>query len=121
MNKLILIGRLTKDPEARYSQNGTCVANFTLAVDRRKESEDGTSADFINCVAFGKTGELVENYLNKGKLVAVSGSIQTRSYTTSDGDKRYVTEAIVNELQFLSKKDNTADGIEFKEDEDCPF
>ena len=91
MNKVILMGRLTRDPEVRYSQSDTpmAIARYSLAVDRRgtRNSGDGQTADFINCVAFGRNGEFAEKYLRKGTKIAVTGRIQTGSYTNKDGVK----------------------------------
>ena len=94
MNKVMLIGRLVKDPELRFAQGtGTAIANFTVAVDRRFPSKDGQKeADFIPVVVFGKIAETVANYTSKGKLIGVSGRIQTRTYDAQDGSKRYVTK-----------------------------
>lgn len=103
MNKVILMGRLTKDPEVRYTQsdNSTCIASFTIAVDRRYKGEQ--TADFINCVAFGKLGEHVEKYYRKGMKTALSGRLQVRNYTR-DGQKVYVTEVVAEEMEFAESK-----------------
>ena len=100
------MGRLTKDPEVRYTQgdNSMCIASFTIAVDRRFKGEQ--SADFINCVAFGKLGEHVEKYYRKGLKTALTGRIQTRNYTNRDGQKVYVTEVVVEELEFAESKNS---------------
>lgn len=105
MNKAILIGRLTKDPEIRYAQNGnqTAVAKYALAVDRKFKSND-QSADFINCVAFGKSAEFAEKYLRKGIKIAVVGRIQTGSYMNRDGKKVYTTDVVVEEQEFVESK-----------------
>jgi single-strand DNA-binding protein len=104
LNKVVLIGRLTKDPELRFTPGaGTAVATFSLAVDRRIKKEGQAEADFINCVAFGKTAEIMAQYLNKGRLVGVSGSIRTGSYEAKDGTRRYTTDVYVEEFQFLEK------------------
>lgn len=105
MNKVILMGRLTRDPEIRYTQGekSTCIANFSLAVDRRYKTDD-QSADFINCVAFGKLGEHVEKYYHKGMKTALFGRIQTRNYTNKDDQKVYVTEVVVEEMEFAESK-----------------
>ena len=98
MNKAILMGRLTRDPEVRYSQgdNQMAIARYTLAVDRRfNRNNDENTADFIPCVAFGKAGEFAERYFRKGTKIAVTGRIQTGSYTNKDGVKVYTTEVIV--------------------------
>ena len=107
MNRVILMGRLTRDPEVRYSQgeNATAVVRYTLAVDRRfNRNNDGQTADFINCVAFGKTGEFAEKYLHKGIKIAVTGRIQTGSYTNKDGVKVYTTEVVVEDHEFAESK-----------------
>lgn len=107
MNKTILIGRLTKDPEVRYSNgaNGsTAVARYTLAVDRKFKQEGQQTADFINCVAFGKLGEFAEKYLHQGTKIAITGRIQTGSYTNKDGQKVYTTDVVVEEQEFCESK-----------------
>lgn len=101
MNKVVLMGRLTKDPEARYS-NDMCITRYTLAVDRRFSKDN--EADFIPCVAFGKAGEHAEKYYRKGLKVAVSGRIQTGSYTNRDGQKVYTTEVVIEEQEFAESK-----------------
>jgi len=105
MNKVTLIGRLTKDPELKFTPGtGTAVANFTIAVDRRLPNKDGQrEADFISVVVWGKIAENTANYMSKGKLIAISGRIQARSYDAKDGTKRYVTEVVAEEVQFLEK------------------
>jgi single-strand DNA-binding protein len=106
MNKVILMGRLTRDPEVRYSQgeNATAVARYTLAVNRRFSREGEQTADFINCVAFGRAGEFAEKYLRKGTKITVSGRIQTGSYTNKDGVKVYTTDVVVDEQEFAESK-----------------
>ena len=126
MNHVTLIGRLTKDPEVRYTQSGTPVGSFTLAVDRRVAKDKPKEADFIPCVVWGKMADgVVKNYCYKGKQVAVEGRIQVRSYDAKDGTKRYVTEVIVNELELLDGKSDGAgrsgDGYKQLTDEDIPF
>lgn len=102
MNKVVLIGRLTKDPELKFTPgNGTAVATFTLAVDRRFSKDGNREADFVPVVVWGKQAESTANYMSKGKLIGVSGRIQTRSYEGKDGIRRYVTEVIAEEVQFL--------------------
>lgn len=107
MNKVILMGRLTRDPEVRYSQgeNSTAVARYTLAVDRRyrKEGEEKT-ADFINCVTFGRNAEVTEKYFRKGVKVAITGRIQTGSYTNKERQKVYTTDVVVEEQEFAESK-----------------
>ena len=112
MNKVILMGRLTREPEVRYAQgeNSMAIARFSLAVDRRRQnSADGQTADFINIVAFGKLGEFAEKYLHKGTKVALSGRIQTGSYTNKDGVKVYTTDIIAEDIEFAESK-NSAGG-----------
>lgn len=106
MNKVILMGRLTRDPEISYSQNGnnTCIARYTLAVDRRFKQEGGQEADFISCVAFGKSAEFTEKYLHKGTKIAVTGRIETGSYTNKDGVKVYTTTVMIEEQEFAESK-----------------
>jgi single-strand DNA-binding protein len=107
MNKVVLMGRLTRDPEIRYSQgeNATAVARYTLAVDRRfKRQGDEQAADFIGCVSFGKTAEFIERYLKQGTKVAISGRIQTGSYTNKEGQKVYTTDVIAEEVEFAESK-----------------
>ena len=106
MNKVIMIGRLVKDPDIRYSQgaNTTCVARYTLAVDRKFKQEGQPNADFINCIAFGKLGEFAEKYLHKGVKIAVTGRIQTGSYKNKDGNTVYTTDVVVEEQEFCESK-----------------
>lgn len=107
MNKAILVGRMVRDPELKNTNSGKAVANFTLAIDRRFKNKDGQKeADFINCQAWGKTAEVLGQYTQKGSRVGVVGRLQVRSYDAQDGTKRWVTEVVVEELEFLeSKKD----------------
>ena len=110
MNRVILMGRLTRNPDIRYSQSGDnmAIARFTLAVDRRgRKSENGSdqqTADFISCVCFGKTAEFVDKYLRQGTKIAVTGRIQTGSYTNRDGQKVYTTEVVLDEIEFAESK-----------------
>lgn len=107
MNKVILMGRLTRDPEVRYSQGeqATAIARYTLAVDRRfRRDNDQQTADFINCVAFGRSGEFAEKYFHKGLKVVVTGRIQTGSYTNQEGQKVYTTDVVVEEQEFAESK-----------------
>ena len=106
MNKVVLMGRLTRDPEVRYSQgeNPLAIARFTLAVDRRSRRDGEQSADFINCVVFGRSAEFAEKYFRQGMRVSVSGRIQTGSYTNRDGVKVYTTEVVVEEQEFAESK-----------------
>lgn len=134
MNLVVLIGRLTRDPDLKYLPGtGTAVATFTLAVNREfsktqkqeREANGQQTADFINIVAFGKIAENVANYLQKGQLTAVSGRLQTRSYEGKDGIRRYVTEVIASQVEFLERKerhnDFDIDGFESVDDELLPF
>ena len=99
---------MVKDPDIRYSQgaNTTCVARYTLAADRKFKQEGQPTADFINCIAFGKLGEFAEKYLHKGTKIAVVGRIQTGSYTNKDGQKVYTTDVVVEEQEFCESKSN---------------
>ena len=103
MNKVILIGRLTVDPEIRQTNSGKKVASYRLAVDRNVKTEGQPEADFINCTAWGKTGEFAEKYLHKGMKIAIEGRIQTGSYE-KDGQKHYTTEIIVDRHEFCESK-----------------
>ncbi len=116
MNKVILMGRLTRDPEVRYSQGEQpiAVARYTLAVDRRFTRHDdpnAQTADFIGCIAFGKSGEFAEKYLHKGTKICVTGRIQTGSYTNKDGVKVYTTDVVVEEHEFAESR-NASSGNE---------
>ncbi len=120
MNKVILMGRLTKDPDVRYSQNSEnrmCIARYTLAVDRRftrgSNNGDQQTADFIGCVAFGKSGEFAEKYLHKGTKIAITGRIQTGSYTNKDGQKVYTTDVVVEDQEFAESKNANGGGGNF--------
>lgn len=106
MNKVILMGRLTRDPEVRYSQGDTptAIARYTLAVDRRARKDGEASADFISCVAFGKSAEFAEKYLHKGTKLVITGRIQTGSYTNKDGQKVYTTDVVVEDQEFAESK-----------------
>ena len=113
MNKVILMGRLTRDPEVRYSQGESpmAIARYTLAVDRRfNRNNDEQTADFIGCVAFGRAGEFAEKYFRKGTKVAITGRIQTGSYTNKDGVKVYTTDVVVEEQEFAESKNSNAGG-----------
>lgn len=129
MNKVALMGRLTRDPETRYTQTtNKLVATFTLAVNRKYAKENEQTADFINIVAWNKTGEFVSKYFKKGMQVGVIGRINTRDYEDKDNIKRYITEVIAEEVYFAdSKKDNITDtfgpNINFfeEDDTDLPF
>ena len=107
MNKVVLIGRLTKDVETRYSGE-MAIARYSLAVDRRGKKDSEQTTDFINCVAFGRNGEFAEKYLKKGTKIAVTGRIQTGSYTDKDGKKVYTTEVVAEEHEFVESKGSGA-------------
>lgn len=108
MNKVVLIGRITKDPELRFIPgSGVAVCTFSIAVDRRKVKDKEQVTDFFKIVVWGKQGENVANYMSKGKLIGISGRIENRSYEGNDGIKRYVTEIVAEEVQFLEKKSDT--------------
>ena len=106
MNKVILMGRLTRDPEVRYSQgdNATAIARFTLAVERRIKRDNEASADFINCISFGRSAEFAEKYFRKGTKIVICGRIQTGSYTNKDGQKVYTTDIVIEEQDFAESK-----------------
>lgn len=127
MNKTMIIGRLTRDPEIKYTQGGTGVININLAVERRFKKEGQPDADFIPVVIWGKQAETTAKYTAKGKLIAVSGRIQTRNYEHQDGYKVYVTEIVAEEVQFLEylNNNNSSSGnsnmYEEINDGDIPF
>lgn len=130
MNNIMLIGRATKDPELKYLPNGgTAVATFSLAVDKQlskekkqeAEANGQPTADFINIVVWGKQAESVANYLGKGKLVAIRGRIQTRNWDAQDGTKRYATEVVAEQVQFLEWKDKDNSQPTKSYNEDVPF
>jgi len=106
MNKVILCGRLTKDPDVRYTSGATqmCISKFTIAVDRKFKKDGEPTADFINCVSFGKIAEFGEKYFKKGIKIIVSGRIQTGSYTNKEGQKVYTTDVVVEEQEFAESK-----------------
>ena len=106
MNKVILIGRLTKDPELRYAAgSGTAVCRFTVAINRQFKKDE---TDFINCVAFGKIGETIAQYITRGRQIAVTGAIRTGSYDAQDGTKRYTTDVAVESFEFIGNSNNNA-------------
>ncbi|MBF2642716.1 single-stranded DNA-binding protein [Listeria seeligeri] len=111
MNRVVLVGRLTKDPDLRYTPAGVAVATFTLAVNRTFTNQQGErEADFINCVVWRKPAENVANFLKKGSLTGVDGRVQTRNYEGNDGKRVYVTEIVAESVQFLEPKNNNAEG-----------
>ena len=130
MNKAVIIGRLTKEPTLVFAQGtGNAVTTFTVAVNRRFKREGQPEADFIPVVVFGKTAEACANYTSKGKLISVSGGIQTRTYDAKDGTKKYVTEVIADEVDFLewadkqegNKAPNQENDITPVDDSEIPF
>jgi len=135
LNRVVLIGRLTKDPELRYSPSGVAVTNFTLAIDRKfKNAQGEKETDFIPCVMFKQLAELCANYLAKGKLASVDGRIQVRTYNDKDGQKHWITEVVAEDVHFLSPKDGGSGspesptstgkgsfGHEVNLDDDIPF
>jgi len=109
LNRVVLVGRLTRDPELRYTPNGVAVANFTLAVNRPFSNQQGErDADFINCVVWRKPAENVANFLKKGSLAGVDGRVQTRSYDNNEGRRVFVTEIVAESVQFLEPKSSQA-------------
>lgn len=130
LNRIVLIGRLTKDPELRYTPNGKAVAGFTLAVDRPFKNKQGErETDFINIVVWGSQAENCANYLSKGKLAAVDGRLQIRTFDGQDGQRRWVTEVVADNVRFLSPKGgsessvgpgNMGNEVDFSDD-DIPF
>ena len=119
MNRVILVGRLTRDPELRNTNSGVPVASFTIAVNRTFASANGErEADFINCIAFNKQAENLQKFIKKGGLVGVDGRIQTRNYNAADGSKRYVTEVICENVHFLEPKSSGANQNSFPEYDD---
>jgi single-strand DNA-binding protein len=136
MNKIILIGRLSKDPELKFVPGtGTAITSFSIAVNRNfKNAQGNYEADFINCTAFLKTAENIANNFKKGNQIAIEGRLQVRNYQAQDGTKKYITEVVVNEFQFLDKKDgnnqphndvpqgtNNDTGFAPVEDDEIPF
>jgi single-strand DNA-binding protein len=129
LNRVILIGRLTKDPELRYTQNGTAVASFTLAVNRMRTNQQGErEADFIPIVVWQKQAENCANYIGKGSLVAVEGRLQVRTYDDKEGQRRWITEVVGENVRFLDKRESgggqgikgLGNEVDFNED-DIPF
>lgn len=113
MNKVILMGRLTRDPDIRYTTGDSqmTVARYTLAVDRRRKANEGEqAADFISCVAFGRSAEFAEKYLKQGTKIAITGRIQTGSYTNKEGNKVYTTDVIVEDQEFAESKAASGNG-----------
>ncbi len=116
MNKVLLIGRITKDPEIRYSQNGTPQVLFTLAVDRGVRDNNGQrQADFISCVAWRGQADFISRYIRKGYLMSVEGRIQTRNYQGQDGQMRYVTEVVLDAVENLTPRQDDAQGASYQQ------
>ncbi|MCI9292974.1 MAG: single-stranded DNA-binding protein [Erysipelotrichaceae bacterium] len=111
INRVVLVGRITKDPELRKTQSGASVVSFTLACNRRNKQEGQPDADFINCQAWGKTAEVICQYVFKGHLLGLEGRIQTRSYDDKDGKRVYVTEVVADSVQFLESKKQAENGV----------
>ena len=117
LNKVILIGRTTRDVDFRRTSNGTPVASFTLALDNRFVLKDGKpTTDFINCIAWNKTAETMDKYVKKGMLIAVEGRLQTRNYENKDGNKVYVTEVVCDNMRMLETKNNNTSSSTYLED-----
>lgn len=104
MNNVVLVGRLTRDPDVRYTDGGLTIARFSLAVDRRFKKDDGPTADFPNIVAFGKTAEFIEKYFHKGMKIGLQGRIQTGSYENQEGTKVYTTDVVAENCEFVESK-----------------
>lgn len=121
MNKWLGIGRLTAEPEVRYSQgeNPLCIARYRLAIDRKYKKEGEQEADFISCIAFGKQGEFAEKYLHKGMKIGVEGRIQTGSYTNKDGQKVYTTDIVVEAHEFCESKGTASSPAPHNDDDDA--
>ncbi len=121
MNKVILMGRLTRDPEVRYSQgeNATAIARYNLAVDRRfKREGDTQTADFINCISFGKAAEIIEKYVHKGTKLIIEGRIQTGNYTNKEGVKIYTTDVVTENIEFAESKAAAQNGNNKAQDDE---
>ncbi len=110
INRVVLVGRLTRDPELRKTQNGTSVCSFTMAVNRRMQTQGQPDADFISCVAWNKLADLMTQYLHKGSLIGLEGRIQTRNYDNQQGQRVYVTEVVADNIQFLEPKNAQSNG-----------
>ena len=127
MNNVVLIGRLARDPEIRYTESELAITRFSLAVNRNypKQREGEKTADFISIIAFGKTAENIDKFMKKGDQLALSGHIQTGSYTNKDGIKVYTTDVVAERIEFLSNKsqnkEDMSDGFEELEKEEIPF
>lgn len=121
MNSVQLTGRLTRDPEIRYTDGGSTVASYTVAVDRRYRQEGGETADFIRCVSFGKSAEFMEKYFRQGMKIEINGRIQTGSYINKDGQKVYTTNVITEQIGFAeSKRSSEAEGNGYERNNERP-
>lgn len=124
MNKVILMGRLTRDPEVRYSQGAEpiAVARYTLAVDRRgRRDNDEQTADFISCIAFRQKADFAEKYLRQGTKIAIVGRLQTGSYTDRDGQKVYTTDVVIDEQEFAESKAHSQQSSGYQQEPTCPY
>jgi single-strand DNA-binding protein len=113
MNSVQLVGRFIRDPEVRYTDGGSSIARFNIAVDRRFKQEGGQTADFIGCIAFGKTAEFIEKYFHQGNRIGLNGRIQTGSYTNKDGQKVYTTDVVVENVEFVESKASSGESNGF--------
>lgn len=121
MNKVILVGRWTRDPEIKYTGEGTAIAKGSIAVDRRYKKDGDATADFISVVAFGKIAEHIENWHHKGMKIAIVGRIQTGSYTNKDGQKVYTTDVVIEEIEFAEGKNRQDDLVQSGKIDDSGF
>lgn len=117
MNKVVLVGRLTKDPELKYTKNGMANAVFTVAVNRRPDKEGNVVADFIRCLAWNKTAEFIAQYFTKGMAIGLDGQIRTGSYDKEDGTKVFTTDVLVNNVEFVEKRQAKAEPEELEGEE----
>lgn len=117
MNKVLLVGRFTKDPEIKYANSGLTIASFNVAVDRKYKKEGEQSADFISCKAFGKTAEFIEKYFHKGMRIGIEGRIQTGSYQKDDGTKVYTTDVVCDGVEFVESKSSDGNEPKAKQEE----
>ena len=130
MNKCMMMGRLTKDPEIMYTNGGKTIGKFSIAVDRRFKQDGQPDADFFNCVTFGKQAEFVEKYLHKGTKIAIVGEVQNNNYKNKDGQTVYSTQIVINEIEFAESKrsqdggkasDNGNEWMDVTDSADLPF